>query len=104
MSLNCLNNNANNVQILPHLSIFGIINIENFLLTTNKTPNTYNLTSLSNLGELNKIERETTYNTVTQTIEHQREKLPLQHFCAGYERNLTIISISLEFANLENNP
>lgn len=47
-----------------------------------------------------------TKNTIQlrKTIEHQREKLPPQHFCAGYERNLAIISISLAFVNLENNP
>lgn len=38
-----------------------------------------------------KHERDNMHCTVTQNQRTSREKLPLQHFCAGYERNLAII-------------
>lgn len=37
MQLSYLIINADSIQNVPHLSIFEIINIVNFLLTTNKT-------------------------------------------------------------------
>lgn len=74
-------------------------------MTTNKTTTYMRTTASRSYLLLNAcIERDKKHKQLRKTIEHQREKLPPQHFCAGYERNLAIISISLVFASLENNP